>query len=394
MTDSNRVGASAGLRFLALAACVLVLSFVPVRAFATPTYEMTDGYGNVIDGTQVSIEALNSGLIISMTFDTNEANGVWRGYPTLIDVETGMAASVEVASDMGFRQVGSELNNAGFPRYQKWSVLYRVSGLIPGRSYQMTLETSQGINQPEFHYTYSASFSTIGSADDGGSGDQSGSGTGESTDPMPDAPPDGDGQDGGQESGSGGDESQGTGGTDADQGTGGADNGGQKDAGGLSAGQNGLDNAGDTSAKFTSRNVEKLASAQNDSSSTDVTLADTLNSVEDGALTAANATSESVSTADADAEASADDHSSMRGLSASSLMSMGQLYKLAGGEAGDAGGGMGDVDSSSTTADVSGIAWLWILLWAGVILSGPLGAVARIARARYGLAAASRLRMG
>lgn len=75
-------------------------------------------------------------------------------------------------------------------------------------------------------------------------------------------------------------------------------------------------------------------------------------------------------------------------------MSMGQLYKVGGGASGDAGGGKGDVDSSSTTADVTGIAWLWLALWLCVFLAGPAGVAARALRLHRGLAAGSRLRMG
>jgi hypothetical protein len=410
MNSSPRRRMFAGLRAAVCFACTFAFAFAcalacaPSRAFAAPVFEMTDGHGNVIDGTQVSIDALSSGLIISMTYDTAEGNAIWRGYPTLVDAETGLAVSTEMVSDLGKTQVGSEVNELGFPRFYKWSVLYRVSGLIPGHSYQMTMESSQGQNQPDCYYTYSETFSTAGSTDDGGSGDQGGSGTGESTDPEPDASPDDSGQGGGQDDGTGDDAGQGTSGTDQNgkenpDGAGDGQNGdgqaGGKSSGGSGDGQTGSDDATGTPAESAAGSSGQGVAAQGGSGPAGASLSAVAASPSESAVNAGDgAASSSAIDANDAAASSADEPSRSSALNASSLMSMGQLYKVAGGASGDAGGGDGDVDSSSTTADVTGVAWLWLALWLCVILAGPAGIAARAVRLHRGLAASSRLRVG
>ena len=77
-------------------------------------------------------------------------------------------------------------------------------------------------------------------------------------------------------------------------------------------------------------------------------------------------------------------------LDGKSLASLGQVLRIASGASEDSDGGSGFESSTSASVEVTGIAWLWTLLWLTIALALPMGVAARALRFGRGIGKKSR----
>ena len=330
----------------------------PARAFAAPQHWVTDIYGNSL-GASIDVSVIEQGIIFNDIWVLGDRHGGAWMQPTVTDLDTGATLPHVGYQNLGMTPVGDAkdpISDAYITNHRQSMHIY--SGFIPGHTYQIAFCFKENPSSAgEYDYI------TFGTGD--GQGNGAGDGSGETT-----VPGDTDGSTD-VPAGGGGDDS-GNGSSDVPDA--GADAGAPSDSG----------NAGETDTPDASGGTAEATPSSENGTSTQES-----STVSDFSL---NTTAQD----DADVDAAASSQSGTVGdtpaFDGKSLASLGQVYRIASGSSEQPQGGAGSDSAASATVEVTGIAWLWTLLWLVIALALPMGLAVRAMRFRRGVSGKSRLR--
>ncbi len=360
-------------RWLAVSLIVFAgLLAMPARAFAAPEHWLTDIYGNNLSGATVDVSVLEQGIILNDIWVLGDRHG--GGWFRLIvtDLDTGTTLPYVGYQNLGMTPIGDEkdpISDAYITNLCQCIVIY--SGFVPGHSYQITLRFRENPTATD-EYDY-ITFGSGGSQDDGAD-DDADDDTDDKTDDDADDDPDS------SQPSTDGDDSGGTGGDDSGSGQSKVDNPGIEDSPATDAGNANAENASapDGGTLNADANAESGLSTRDSDSVGDFSLStDALPDSSDND----NAESTKSST-----------FGTVPALDGASLLSLGQVYQISSSDSKGAEGGADAVSGSPVAVEVTGIPWLWMLLWLVVALAWPAGIAARALRYRCAVRRASRLR--
>ena len=330
---------------------------VPAKAFAMPEHWVTDINGNSLNGASIDVSVIEQGIIFHDIWVLGDRHGGGWNLPVVSDLDSGITLPVTLGS-YSMTPVGDERDSISDAYITNHCIeTYYISGFVPGHRYQISLC---------FHENSSASgeydYITFGTGDGQGSG--AGDGSGETPGP---GDTDGSADD---PAGGGGDDS-GNGSSDVPDA--GADAGAPSDSG----------NASETDAPNASGGTAEATPSSENGTSTQKS-----STVGDFSL---NTTAQD----DADVDATASLQSGTVGdtpaFDGKSLASLGQVYRITSGSSEQSQGGAGSDSAASATVEVTGIAWLWTLLWLVIALALPMGLAVRAMNFRHGVRGKSRL---